>query len=56
MRGHIRRRSDPGGWEYIVDIGMAQAQRCRTCKRRFWVERRPKDACPACGGELREAD
>ena len=25
MRGHIRKRGESGGWEYIVDIGVAQA-------------------------------
>jgi integrase len=56
MRGHVRRRGEPGSWEYIVDIGAAAAQRCTDCNRRFWVERRPKASCPACGGELRETD
>ena len=54
MRGHIRRRGDPGSWEYIADIGMAAAQRCQSCGRRFWVERKPKDTCPRCGGQLLE--
>ena len=26
------------------------------CNKRFWVERRPKESCPTCGGELRETD
>jgi site-specific recombinase XerD/predicted RNA-binding Zn-ribbon protein involved in translation (DUF1610 family) len=56
MRGHVRRRGEPGSWEYIVDIGAASAQRCQTCNRRFWVERRLKASCPACGGELRETE
>ncbi|MGO8683886.1 MAG: hypothetical protein ACLQUT_04810 [Thermoleophilia bacterium] len=29
MRGHIRKRGGPGSYEYIVDVGMAVAQRCR---------------------------
>jgi integrase len=56
MRGHIRRRGDPGSWEYIIDVGMATAQRCSACGRRFWMERKPKPACPKCGGELLETE
>ena len=55
MQGHIRRR-DAGSWEYTIDVGRAPAQRCQSCGRRFWVERRPKDSCPGCGGELVLAD
>ena len=55
MQGHIRRRSS-GSWEYTIDLGRAQAQRCQGCGKRFWVERRPKESCPRCGGELTEAD
>ena len=56
MRGHIRKRGEPGSWEYIVDVGVAGAQRCSVCGRRFWVERRPKESCPSCGGELVETE
>ncbi len=56
MRGHIRKRGDPGGWEYIVDIGQAAAQRCQGCGRRLWVERKPQASCPRCGGALRETE
>ena len=28
----------------------------RAAGRRFWIERRPKEVCPACGGELRETE
>jgi integrase len=55
MRGHIRRRGT-ASFEYIVDIGMASAQRCQSCNRRFWVERKPKESCPKCGGKLRETE
>ena len=54
MKGYIRKRGDT--WEFIVDIGMAQAQRCPVCNKRFWVERRPLEACPTCGGELAETE
>src|SRR5665647_2476578 len=56
MRGHVRRRGEPGSWEYIVDVGIAAAQRCEGCGKRFWVERRPKVKCPKCGGGLRETE
>jgi predicted RNA-binding Zn-ribbon protein involved in translation (DUF1610 family) len=56
MRGHIRRRGDPGSWEYIIDVGMATAQRCEACGKRFWMERKPKTACPKCGGTLSETE
>ena len=45
-----------GSWEYTIDVGRAFAQRCQSCGRRFWVERRPKESCPHCGGELVLAD
>jgi hypothetical protein len=44
VRGHIRRRGKTS-FEYIVDIGIASAQRCQDCGRRFWVERKPKGGC-----------
>ena len=55
MRGHIRKRGS-AGYEYIVDVGRAAAQRCQCCHRRFWLERKPKEACPACGGQLHETE
>ena len=55
MRGHIRRRGEHS-FEYIVDVGTASAQRCQSCGRRFWVERKPKESCSRCGGELRETE
>jgi predicted RNA-binding Zn-ribbon protein involved in translation (DUF1610 family) len=56
MRGHIRRRGDPGNWEYIIDVGMAAAQRCHGCGKRYWMERKAKPACPKCGGALAETE
>jgi integrase len=52
-QGHIRKRTPPGSWEYILDVGRFGAQRCQGCGKRFWIERRPKEICPTCGGELR---
>jgi integrase len=56
MRGHVRKRGEPGSWEYIVDVGLAAAQRCQNCNKRFWIERRPKEKCPKCGGALKETE
>jgi predicted RNA-binding Zn-ribbon protein involved in translation (DUF1610 family) len=58
MRGHVRHRGESasGSWEYIVDIGLAGAQRCEVCNKRLWIERRPKEKCPNCGGALGETE
>jgi len=58
MRGHVRHRGEErlGSWEYIVDIGLAAAQRCEDCNKRLWIERRPKQSCPKCGGALKETE
>jgi len=56
MRGHVRKRGEPGSWEYILDVGRYRAQRCQGCGKRFWVERRPQAVCPTCGGELYETE
>jgi len=58
MRGHIRHRGEEraGSWEFIADTGMAAAQRCQACGRRFWLERKPRESCPKCGGELSETE
>jgi integrase len=56
MKGHTRKRGEAGSWEYIVDVGMATAQRCEACGKRFWIERRPKERCPKCGGALKETE
>ena len=49
MRGSIRQRG--GTWELNADVGKAEAQRCATCNKRTFVERRPLEHCPRCGGE-----
>ena len=58
MRGSVRHRGEEraGSWEYIVDIGLAAAQRCAVCNKRLWIERRPLQSCPKCDGELRETE
>ena len=55
MQGHIRRRGN-ASYEYIVDVGAAAGQRCSACGRRFWVERRPRPACPRCAGILIDSE
>ncbi len=54
MRGSIRNRGP--SWEYNCDIGAAAAERCCSCNRRFWVERKPRGTCPKCGGQLVETE
>ena len=58
MRGSIRHRGSQGtgSWEYIVDVGLTAAQRCTACHRRLWIERRPRQSCPHCGGVLTETE
>jgi hypothetical protein len=58
MRGHVRHRGETasGSWEYIVDVGLAAAQRCLDSNKRLWIERRPKAKCPKCGGTLKETE
>jgi integrase len=58
VRGHVRHRGSErsGSWEYIADVGLAAAERCTVCNRRFWVERRPKVTCPKCGSPLIETE
>jgi integrase len=56
MRGHVRKRGEPGSWEYIVDVGLAAAQRCGACNKRLWIERRPRESCPKCGAALKQTE
>jgi site-specific recombinase XerD/predicted RNA-binding Zn-ribbon protein involved in translation (DUF1610 family) len=58
MRGHVRHRGEErsGSWEYIVDVGMAAAQRCTLCNKRVWIERSPLEKCPRCGDSLKETE
>ena len=51
-RGEERARS----WEYVVDIGVAAAQRCRDCDRVSGWSPSLKECCPECGGGLRETE
>ena len=53
MRGHIRKRGSQGSWAITYELGVQPAQRCQACDRRYWIERRPLEACK-CGGVLEE--
>ena len=55
MQGHVRQRGKHS-WELIADIGMAAAERCSSCGKRFWIERRPREVCPRCAGKLIETE
>ena len=52
MRGSVRRRGNPGTWEYRLELGLQPGQRCMDCGRRHWLDGRPLDVCSACGGTL----
>ena len=52
MRGSVRKRGDPGTWEYRLELGLQPAQRCQVCGVRRWLERRRLEVCPDCQGEL----
>ncbi len=54
MRGHVRRPAGMKSWQVIYELGEQQAQRCQSCGKRFWVERRRLRVCPECGGELKD--
>ena len=48
----LRKRGDPGSWEYILELGKQPAQRCTECSKRYWVDRSRLEKCPACEGKL----
>ena len=58
MRGSVRKRGNPGSWEYRLELGLQPAQRCAPCTSagrrpaRWWIEGRPLACCPTCGSEL----
>jgi len=54
VRGHIAKKGSR--YFVVVDVGYRPAQRCTDCARRVWIERRPLDNCPKCGGELVERE
>ena len=52
-------------WVYVIELGDQRAQVCQKpeCGKRkdgrrfaphFWIERKPLESCPKCGGELQE--
>ena len=56
MQGVIRKRGNPGSWEYILELGKQPAQRCPECSKRHWVERARLESCPECGGKLEDTE
>lgn len=55
MRGGVRRPRGPNGtWSHVLYLGMQPAQRCVECGHRAWLGAERLEACPKCGGELRE--
>ena len=55
MKGGVRRPRGPSGsWSFTLYLGAQSAQRCTSCNHRFWLGAERLEACPECGGELRE--
>lgn len=52
MTQGIRKRGRT--YEIAYDLGRQPCQRCVECGRRFWVGSRRLEACPKCGGRMRE--
>lgn len=51
MRGHVRRHGS--GWAVVIDLGRyVPCMQCPSCRRRYWLDRRPPAACIKCGEEL----
>lgn len=51
MRGHVRRHGS--GWAVVIDLGSnIPCMQCRSCRRRYWLDRRPLAECRQCGGGL----
>ena len=54
-QGTIRKRTPRdvrGGWEFRLELGACEAQRCLACNARYWLDQAPLKACLACSGEL----
>lgn len=56
MQGVVRKRGNPGSWEYILELGKQPAQRCTECSKRYWVDRNRLEKCPACEAKLEDAE
>lgn len=51
MRGHVRRHGS--GWAVVIDLGRSiPCMQCRSCRRRYWLERRPPPICTRCGDDV----
>ena len=58
MRGHVRSRgeSTPAAGSTSSTSAWRRRRGATSCNRRFWIERRPTESCPKCGGALRETE
>jgi integrase len=52
MNGHVLKRSTR--WRVVVECGEQAAQRCPTCRRRYWTDDDEARTCPVDHGELEE--
>jgi integrase len=50
VNGRIRKRGTR--YEVFLELGEQDAQRCPTCRKRFWTDDERHEACPKCDGEL----
>lgn len=50
MTGNVQKRS--GHWRVVMELGEQAAQRCPTCRRRYWSDDDQGRTCPAAHGEL----
>jgi|GEM_PF-2730413 len=52
MTGNVQKRS--GHWRVVIELGEQAAQRCPTCRRRYWSDDGQVRTCPVAHGELGE--
>jgi len=54
MRGYVRQRGRT--WSWTINLGVQPRQCCQNaeCGAKFWIDRRPHECCPECGGQLVE--
>jgi hypothetical protein len=52
MKGGVRKRGKT--WSFTLYLGMQPAQRCAECGHREWLGPKRLEACPSCGGDMRD--
>lgn len=50
MKGRVQRHGP--SWRYVVDVGEQPRQRCASCGRVHWADRKRIAVCAACGGRM----